>query len=426
MYNLPQDTKGKIYVTKAGYVIPFLENRCGDPDYCPLTNSIGQSGKDRRGWIWLPDGRTIFDNKETAEALEIVGEYNYPFQLPSGYRWKGGFPKLEEVRTGDFFLSNIGNSMKCIVPVGQKPGIGNKRIILERAEQPTVPKKLEVGKVYLTKGGWLVRVNSIRNEQEFFLDVRTSPGHCNGATAKDLRENFQYRRKTNDGWVTTTSIGTIPAGVCVDGKHDGLRIISEYTDKLNPEFPDPPNGYKWKHGFPKVTAVAAGEPYVNQYSNNHVAWACENRDDALRLCLVPAEPEKQEPKPSQEAVNKLKDIIASNSGGGTVDIVWGADFSGNCVSEDFSNKKEEVMKKETAIAASKAVGSFAWKTVNYLFLETATEIGKRIGRSIRYAVFFGTVSTVAGMYFAPDTTKGFIKSCLPKVSISVDAPDIVK
>lgn len=278
MYNL-DNTKAKNYITKGGYIIPIVDCK-GDADFTPGVNFSGQTIKEfnnkndvRTGWLWNTNGTINGLEPEWAEALEIVGEYPFPMALPEGFKWKGGFPKLEYPKVGEYYLSvqNYVDENTDSLPFCEASGIGKKRII-----------------------------------------------------------------------------------------------------------------------------------------------------------LVPAEPEKQEPKPSQEAVNKLRDIITSNTDGGTVDIVWGVDFSGNCVSEDFSNKKEEVMKKETAIAASKAVGSFAWKTTNYWIFEPATAWGKKAMSSVRHVTFAGLIFGSFCMWMNPEKTMSVVKSCLPKISISVDAPDIVK
>lgn len=593
MYKMPANTEGKIFITKAGYVIPFCGGSRGQIEYCPGVNGEGHNANEfGSGWYWHSDG-TIHLAEPWNKDLEIVGEYGYAMNLPEGYNWKGGFPKLERVKLGDHYLTIENEALKNTieqVEIVNTDTIGRKRIILEKIPTPTgvelkdgwyitqsgfaveirktgsvfsgtingwsytwnsdgsntnaiyeniigecprelIPtlpsgyewvgghpkfvrpevgdvflnvlkdpetrrnncidlfeygaagtrrilikkltpetRSLEAGKIYLTKGGWLVRINSVGGTLAY-LDLRTSPGLT---SLSALPASCIPRASKNEGWVLCSQIGDKPDDVDIS---DELEITSEYTDKLNPEFPDPPKGYKWKHGFPKLTEVGDNEYYINEYSiTNQNTSLCLN-SDKVWLCLVP--------EPTPESVEKLRNILTSNNNGGTLDLLisneaveeiknWNKpsdiitsntqigtmdlywkpkqgqfgeewrdssnlwtnstdhnltftkDARWDVLNSVFNKEKEKEMKKETAIAASKAVGSFAWKTVNYLFLETATEIGQRIGRSIRYAVFFGTLVTGIGFWVAPEKTTAIIKSCLPKVSISIDAPEIVR
>lgn len=82
------------------------------------------------------------------------------------------------------------------------------------------------------------------------------------------------------------------------------------------------------------------------------------------------------------------------------------------------------MQKSQAISAAKSAGNLAFRFINYWLLEPAANIGKPVFRSVRYFTFVGVfVATLLG-YKYPETTKSFIKSCLPK--ITVEAPEIFK
>jgi len=91
-------------------------------------------------------------------------------------------------------------------------------------------------------------------------------------------------------------------------------------------------------------------------------------------------------------------------------------------------KDEEVMKKETAIkvatTVSKIVGNLTWRTLNYWLIEPAANVGRPIVKSVRYAVFLGTVATAIYGYNNPEVVKNAIKSCIPKITI--EAPEIMK
>ena len=463
MYDL---TKGN-FITKGGYIIPICDGK-GDPDFCPGVNLSGETIEEfnskknsiRTGWSWNTNGTIGGLQPEWMEALEIVGEYKYSLDLLEGYQWKGGFPKLEDPKVGEHCLSVQGYVFENTdsLPFCEASVIGKRRIVLEKSIKESVPAEpkqdssLKVGKTYLTKGRWLVRINS-SVDHYVALDKRTSPGLTN--RGRTVYEFYEFKDGDMDGWVLT---GNKPLNIDIS---DELEIVSEYTDKLNPEFPDPPKGYKWKHGFPKLTEVVNREPYVNQYASNYVANSCGIGSSKTWLCLV-SEPEKSI-SPTKESIEKLRSIIESGSNGGTLDLVWGPEIleeltstdkqeivkNGWCGTADWKlsfvkdarwdvltramnvlnsgfKKKEEVMKKETATKVAKSVGSFAWKTVNYWLLEPATAWGKKAMSSVRHVVFAGLIFGSFCAYMNPQKTMTVVKSCLPKISVSVEAPEIVR
>lgn len=104
-------------------------------------------------------------------------------------------------------------------------------------------------------------------------------------------------------------------------------------------------------------------------------------------------------------------------------------LSDNIVSGADSTKEEEeiIMKKETAIKVANSVTRFAgrwgFKAANYWLFEPAVSMGRPIVKSVRYAVFLGTLGSAIYGYNHPEVVKNAIKSCIPKITI--EAPEIL-
>lgn len=580
-FALPPDNTGKVYITKGGYVIPFVEGRIGHVDYCPFENDDMQNAREFRkglgdcdnsqlGWNWRDDGTCTIHGD-----LTIVKEYPYTFNqtLPNGFRWKGGYPRLQKVsigdhymgmpsgtwykcesesearsfgnidslrivaeqivvdkstesqkqqaidlstaKKGDWFVTNDGHAIEYLRPceinsheLSYRNGLkliweNDGTILMHIAEEaedlriigrcptqytPVLPQgyewahgypkfeKVVVGKTYLANEGYVwTPKNPLACPMEVILDKRIQVKKVDKIDLTPQPETVQstevaeasttpilnFKHPESKCFVLAsgrvvkihrTPLGTYYSNCVKDMTGSPLifnscgsvilskeaqsykecKVIREYTDKLNPEFPNPPKGYKWKHGFPKLTEVGENELYMNELCHDSVASGSAHPSKEW-LCLIPDVGLKPYETMKDYTTNgyrpkvtiDLEDIKYNSE---LLDIVHRSIgvYDAPVNSSESQEKEEEEMKKETAVAVGKSVGSFAWRTLNYMYLETATEIGKRLGRSVRYAVFFATVATGAGLYFAPDTTKGIIKSCLPKISISISAPEIVK
>lgn len=96
-------------------------------------------------------------------------------------------------------------------------------------------------------------------------------------------------------------------------------------------------------------------------------------------------------------------------------------------------KEEEVMseaiKFETAKKVVSSVGRFTgrmvWKAANYWAFEPVKEVATKIMRAVRY-VTLGT-AVVGGIYAYndPQGAKDLLMKCVPKVSVSFEAPEIL-
>jgi hypothetical protein len=76
------------------------------------------------------------------------------------------------------------------------------------------------------------------------------------------------------------------------------------------------------------------------------------------------------------------------------------------------------------------VGSFVvrWsgKLTNYWLIEPAFNVAQRILWSVRYVVMSGAVVMTIYGYMNPESAVSIIKSLIPKVSVSISAPEILK
>lgn len=76
------------------------------------------------------------------------------------------------------------------------------------------------------------------------------------------------------------------------------------------------------------------------------------------------------------------------------------------------------------------IGSFVlrWsgKLTNYWLVEPAFNVAQRILWSVRYIVMSGAVVMTIYGYMNPESAVSIMKSLIPKVSVTVSAPEILK
>lgn len=116
------------------------------------------------------------------------------------------------------------------------------------------------------------------------------------------------------------------------------------------------------------------------------------------------------------------------------------EFRSDCFESDISlsdvtnvdgatGTKENEMKKETAIKAASVVGKFAagwgFRALNYWAIEPAVNIARPILSSVRYAGFLAAVSMIGYGMYNPQAVKDAAYSCIPKISFSIEAPEIL-
>lgn len=113
--------------------------------------------------------------------------------------------------------------------------------------------KIEGGKTYLTKGDYIVEIVSDRDG--FFATQRTSPGTLCGCTVVGYGVLHRMDWAKKHGWLYKSS------GKITQSSHSlysELEIVAEYPYELV----DPPEGFMWKGGFPKVSDFQKGDFYI--------------------------------------------------------------------------------------------------------------------------------------------------------------------
>lgn len=91
--------------------------------------------------------------------------------------------------------------------------------------------------------------------------------------------------------------------------------------------------------------------------------------------------------------------------------------------------KENEMKKETAVKVASVVGKFVagwgFRALNYWAIEPAVNIARPILSSVRYAGFLAAISMIGYGMYNPQAVKDAAYSCIPKISFSIEAPEIL-
>jgi hypothetical protein len=84
----------------------------------------------------------------------------------------------------------------------------------------------------------------------------------------------------------------------------------------------------------------------------------------------------------------------------------------------------------TTVNVAKKVGGTAarltGRMINYWLIEPAWKVTQRVLWSVRYVVLGSTVALGAYGWHNPDGAKSVLKSLVPKISIKVEAPEILK
>jgi hypothetical protein len=93
------------YLTEGGYAISLNRHNRAPVELSPGFNSAGDSSKGRSiGWKWQKDGSIMGMKPEWAKSLKITEVLPHFPELPSGYKWAGGFPQYQSIDIGEFYV----------------------------------------------------------------------------------------------------------------------------------------------------------------------------------------------------------------------------------------------------------------------------------------------------------------------------------
>jgi hypothetical protein len=355
--------------------------------------------------------------------------------------------------------------------------------------------KLEHGKKYVTQGGWVVEIMLVKQggSEHYFATQKTSPGVSliHGRTAAEYAKSNFTTWAQHCGWQYTT-----------DGKrlYQHLQGIDPKDFAIVGEYPceiDPPAGYVWAGGFPKVEKPAHGKVYL---TSDGRACKCENIENGHgntcwvnlpgigghRVLLQPVaqpQPEGEKyyvPTPKYTWDTQNKYFVKRSGrwyawyGRDGVEIPEASDtyFQDlirnkvivTCSKEEAMARingaksppkseamvaatpptfeppvvaatprfvapqdcfvstpipKEDQMNSSTFVSFAKSAASRTLRTGNYLYVEPAKIIGGYVKRSLRYVVFFGTLTGIVYGVNDPTSLKKKVASCMPKITIEM-------
>lgn len=463
---------GKTYITRGGFVVEIFKiagaffaskrtspGTLGGKTAEEFVKACGYS-EDRcnLGWQYYDDGvissrgflHSLYDD------LIIVGESSFSLSdIPKEYTWEGEFPRIRELTNDDkFFLSYSGQFKKHADCVHFNFGwMGTKRLPLVAIEsnstEPRYYKSATGTDFYIYKDGkWYYQdINGVFPScySDNYLRKLIQSGEYVSISKEDvdnfLKEDCKYyfrkddhgsayyvnkngqwcryskkeEREVQDGSAQSWWQNEINTGKLIPcTKEYALSLPKVY-------WPTTTGNYKFvldDQGMPVYRRPRDGEYFIKYSSqtkhygeivqSKNYSTPLDVEDRRFILESVDSSPisSKQEPLSATVVDNKLNDGPAAHNN---------------------KEKEEVVMKKETAIAigtsVAKFVGNWGFRTFNYWVAEPATNIARPIVKTVRYAVFIGTIAGSIYAYRNPDVVVKTLKSCLPKVSI--EAPEIL-
>jgi hypothetical protein len=188
------------WLTEGGYIVKLDSELRASVEHSPGLASSGRCSKEAKtGWGWEKDGSIFGLKTEWCKRLRIVQKLSELPQLPSGYKWKDGYPLVREVELGEEYLS-LNSSLdefkgKYSFKRGSgtlfsySPIFGEKRLVVEPTKiEP--PISLEIGKTYLTRDGFIIKVN--KNAEFFTSNKPLRDYEKNGKCITSLSDPSKY------------------------------------------------------------------------------------------------------------------------------------------------------------------------------------------------------------------------------------------
>lgn len=468
---------GRTYMTAGGYVVRMIDDNCRIlRETSAGLNNLGENiteanarTRATNGWQYKRDG-SIYLNDEWAPKMKIVKELPFSLPtLPSGYKWLGDFPQFRVPVKGEHFIrynskAGFGDVVKCDgnfqVPLGEE----NRRLIVVPTEQESVAKqqvfvgegyrKLESDEYFTPgKSHECCRLSDIGTSQETWAKVMWSnqaskfpdfvfrekvatqqesvavkPQPLSIEGMVEVSHLKDYIVQKDDKYIEcgkVYSAGELAAGPYkVKWFGSTVRLFAtkknygDYVSKNSPPITEGPViGAGYRKIDPKVDTPKEGDQFWsqlrNQWMDRPTHYGAFNHTDTYRRL-----------KSSDWADAALISGVASASPLNKVPVqVQENEMSSNSSSSTETVKFETA--KKLAVGTAKLGGKMIWRTADYFVFAPIKKAASPFMWMVRYAVL-GTM--VGGGVYActnPDDAKELLWKCIPKISITVDAPEVL-
>ena len=142
--------------------------------------------------------------------------------------------------------------------------------------------KLEVGKTYITQGGYLVKIVDHNSYEYYYYAGKChSPGLNSLGKTVDEISRTEGRTWSNEGWAWNRD-GTITLN---EEWSEKLKIIKEAPFKI----PECPDGYRWAGGYPQIVTPNIGDYVLSYSADDSFGWVPYIADESILLCIANGE-----------------------------------------------------------------------------------------------------------------------------------------
>ena len=410
----------------------------------PGTNYRGSLPSETGGWYYAEykNGQVTGLSDDWDEKLEIVEEFpggELP-KLPVGYGWAGGFPQFRKPNVGESFLAynqfaqaHTGTASVASVFTPNEC-FGGRRLIVVVATQP---RKAEVATTPVApqetpdvayrdidpkadipqrtdefwcdiSSKWITRDNSIPylpNYKYRRLIAASPPTESSDVTYRDIDTKIEIPKSTDEfycdfekRWITRDNDGPyLP-------RYKYRRLIATSSPVTDP--------IAYRDIDPKVEKLQKGDQFHGPRSQEwmnviSLEYGFYNSDYKYRRPIATS-------SPNQTAGDVRPQSVPVS-------------VSGPLAQESVTMSNPNVQATlRVAKTVSKTLGKIAWSQVNYWGFEPALNIAKRIMWSVRYIALTSAVAGGGYAYYHPEAAKEVLYDCLPKISISVEGPEILR
>lgn len=437
------------------------------------------------GWQYTTDGQKLYQHLQGIDPRDfrIVAEYPCEIDPPQGYVWAGVFPKVEEPVHDRIYLTSDGRACKCqnvenafvgsnTCWVNIQGGIGKHRILLQPAaavpkpehsvtegEQYYIPTKKYTwdvqNKYFVKKGdqwyGWSPRVKEeVREARDEYWQGLIKDGVIVSCTREQAMERVLLSKQE----------------AAESPQAEQYYVPTDmYTGEQKRYFVKRQGvWYNWNIGTQKEYIDGSGEAFWKNFIAEGKIKPSTKEEAMARVGVATS------PKPADEMYYLPNGIVSSAKYFTKKDGKWFYydGFSGKEIRSNYDNDywvgqitrggimectkpqamvaatpptfgppvvatnsvvsipvtKEEKMNSSTFVNLVKSAASRTLGAANHFYVEPAKIIGGYVKRSVRYAVFFGTLTGIVYGVNDPASLKKRVASCMPKITI--EAPDALK